>query len=299
MKRLLMFWTVVAVPLHGQTKSPGLDLLPPNGFLQTWEKSDPARVFNATDLYGFIDGGAELYLEFGFEQLAVQRYRPRVQMSGSTGARGQVQLEIYRMIDPPAATGVYLMNCGKESADPAFRERHTVNPFQLRFKRDRYYVIVNNLDGDKRNLPQMLEFGEYVASKLPADTPVDAFKALPQANLVRDSLRLIRGPYALQAIYTLGEGDVLQLGRRVTAVAGSYGTPGGRYTLILADYPNADVAAAAFDHLRRNLDTYLKVVDRSEKALVFQDFDGKYGRISCAGGRLSVTVRLPQKPSAK
>jgi len=120
---------------------------------------------------------------------------------------------------------------------------------------------------------------------------------LPRANLVKDSLRLIRGPYALQAIYTLGEGDVLQLGRKVTAVAGSYETPGGRYTLILVDYPNAAAAGVAFDYLRRNLDSYLKVVDKSEKALVFRDYDGKYGRMSYAGARLSISVHLPQKPS--
>jgi hypothetical protein len=298
MKRLLLVWAFAVQPLHGQVKSPALDLLPPNGFLQAWERSDPARVFAAADLYGFIDGGAELYLEFGFEQLVVQRYRPRTPAAGNAGLRGQIQLEIYRMADPTAAAGIYLMNCGKESPDPAFRERHTVSPFQLRFKRDRCYVVINNLDGDKRNVPQMLEFGKYVASRLPADAPADALKALPQSNLVKDSQRLIRGPYALQAIYTLGEGDVLQLGRRVTAVAGTYETPGGRSTLIVADYPNAAAAAAAFAHLRRNLDTYLKVVDRSEKALVFQDFDKKYGRISCAGARLSITVRLPQKPSA-
>jgi len=201
------------------------------------------------------------------------------------------------MTDPTAATGIYLANCGKETPDPSFRERHTISSFQLRFKRDRYYVIANNLDGDKKYVPQMLEFGKYIASRLPPDAPVEALKMLPQANLVKDSLRLIRGPYALQAIYTLGEGDVLQLGRKVTAVAGSYETPGGRYTLILVDYPNAAAAGVAFDYLRRNLDSYLKVVDKSEKALVFRDYDGKYGRMSYAGTRLSISVHLPQKPS--
>ena len=296
MKRLVVFWTFAAALVHGQARSGGPDLLPPNGFLQTWDKAAPARVFAAADLYGFIDGGAELYLEFGFEQLAVQRYGPRTRTAGASGAPGQIQLEIYRMTDAAAAAGIYLANCGKENPDPSFRERHTISPFQLRFKRDRYYVIVNNLEGDKRNVSQMLAFGNYVASRLPPDAPVEALKSLPQANLVKDSLRLIRGPYALQAIYTLGEGDVMQLGRKVTAVAGSYETPGGRYTLIFADYPNAVAAAAAFDHVRRNLDSYLKVVDKSEKALVFRDYDGKYGRISCDGARLSVTVRLAQKP---
>ena len=296
MKRFIVIWALAAAPLYGQAKSPGPDLLPSNGFLQMWDRTAPARIFNAADLYGFIDGGAELYLEFGFEQLAVQRYGSRTRPAGASSAQGQIQIEIYRMTDPTAATGIYLANCGKETPDPSFRERHTISAFQLRFKRDRYYVIVNNLDGDKKNIPQMLEFGKYVASRLQPDAPVGALKMLPQANLVKDSLRLIRGPYALQAIYTLGEGDVLQLGRKVTAVAGNYETPGGRYTLVLADYANAAEAAAAFDHLRRNLDSYLKVVDKSEMALVFRDYDGKYGRISCAGPRLSVTVRLAQKP---
>jgi hypothetical protein len=296
MNRLVVFWALASAPLHGQAKSAGPDLLPPNGFLQVWDRAAPTRVFDAADLYGFIDGGAELYLEFGFEQLAVQRYGQRPRNAGGSGAQGQVQLEIYRMTDPTAATGIYLANCGKETPDPSFRERHTIGPFQFRFKRDRYYVIVNNLDGDKRYVRQMLEFGKYIASRLPPDTPAEASRMLPQANLVKASLRLIRGPYALQAIYTLGEGDVLQLGRKVTAVAGNYEGPSGRYTLILVDYPNAAAVGAAFDHLQRNLDSYLKIVDRSEQTLVFRDYDGKYGRISWSGVRLSITVRLPQKP---
>ncbi len=42
-------------------------------------------------------------------------------------------VEIYRMADPVAATGIYLMKCGKETRDASFTERHTVNRHQLMF----------------------------------------------------------------------------------------------------------------------------------------------------------------------
>ena len=145
---------------------PDTALLPPDGFLKAWKKAENPRVFTASDLYGHIDGGAEIFLEFGFEQLTVQPYSPIAAGAAKTTA-DEFKIEIYRMADPIAATGIYLMNCGKESQDPSFQERHSLNQFQLIFKRDRYYVIVNNSEGNEKLRLDMLEFGRFIAGRLP------------------------------------------------------------------------------------------------------------------------------------
>ncbi|HPB73006.1 MAG TPA: hypothetical protein PLX71_08505, partial [Phycicoccus sp.] len=75
-------------------------------------------MYGPGDLYNYIDGGAELFLEFGFEACTVQQYK--------RGADEAV-MEVYRMDDPVAARGIYLMKCGVEKPDPAFKERHTAD----------------------------------------------------------------------------------------------------------------------------------------------------------------------------
>jgi hypothetical protein len=261
-------------------------LLPSNGFLQVWKKSEPARTFASRNLYGYIDGGAEVFLEFGFEQLLVQPY------TGGSKDGGEIQVELYRMTDFGAATGIYLMNCGRESPDPSLRLRHTINQYQLIFKRDRYYGVINNPDGAAQLRPAMLEFARFIAARLPAENPVPAGQELPPKGLTKGSVRLIRGPFTLQSVFSLGPGDILQLGRKITAVSGDYQDATGGYTLIIANYPDEAAARRAFAQVSSNLDSYLKVQEKSERRLVFKDFNNEFGVVSVTGKQLSAKVHL-------
>jgi hypothetical protein len=298
MTRLLLpFCVVLSVVSAAQAvNAPDMALLPPNGFLNTWNRAEKHRVFTASDLYGHIDGGAEIFLEFGFEQLVLQRYTP-ARTKGTDQPAGELQVEIYRMTDQVAAAGIYLMNCGQESRAPAFAGRHCLSKYQLIFKRDRYYVIVGNTSGNKAFQTVMLDFARYITARLPAEQPLKNTGLLPKDGLIESSVRLLRGQYALQSIFTLGEGDVLQLGGKITAVSGSYRNANGKYSLILAEYPTAAAAARAFDHLRKNLDEHLTVQGNAERRLVFKDYDDKFGAVSVAGKRISITLHLSSPPS--
>jgi hypothetical protein len=263
------------------------DLLPPNGFLGKWQKSRVARVFHAADLYGHIDGGAELFLEFGFEELVVQDYK-----SGSD----ELSLELYRMTDPVAARGIYLMKAGPQSSKQ-LPFPHTFSPFQLLFARDRYLVILNNLEGRQEKEPEMIELARHLAARLP-DAPglTSSVPSLPPDGLVSGSLRLIRGPYALQSVFTLGPGNILSLAPGQTAASGDYDLGGKTSTLITCDYPTAAAAQRAFDYLTGHLDSYLKPVSKRDGRLVFQDYASEYGLIVLSGSRLEISVHLKQSP---
>ncbi len=262
-------------------------ILPADNAIAGWKKIDAPKRFVQADLYGYIDGGAELFLEYGFVQLTVQKYR--------NGA-DDVTIEAYRMIDPAAAVGVYLMKAGKETPVAGFRERHTANKYQILYCRGPYFVIVNNLSGKEALVPVGVKFAAAVASKLPVAAPVPELRMLPPAGLVPGSARLVRGAYGLQSVYTLGDGDILQLGRKLAAVSGDYKTAQGAYTLIVADYDDATQAMRAFEYLKKNLDSYLKVVEQKPDRFVFQDYSKKFGVASLAGKRLEIRVKLAQRP---
>ncbi|MGE5199876.1 MAG: DUF6599 family protein [Rhodospirillaceae bacterium] len=269
-------------------KAGDANLLPADGFSGAWKKSGPMKVFTSEDLYGHIDGGAEAFLEMGFEQLTVQKYRD--------GAN-ELAVELYRMTDPTAARGIYLARCGKETPDPGLRERHTASRQQILLQRNRYYLVVYNTAGGAANAPNLVKAAQAIAAKMPADAQVPALGLLPQPGLVPGSARIIRGPVGLQALYTLGDGDILLLGGKVTAAAGDYKDAGGATTLIVVDYPDAPAAAAAFAHLRSNLDTYLKPTASTDGRLVFQDYEKKYGVATVAGRRLQVRLHLAKPPA--
>jgi hypothetical protein len=264
-------------------------LLPADGFAPGWARSGPLKVFTSSDLYGYIDGGAEAFLEIGFEQLTVQKYR--------NGAN-ELIVELYRMTDPTAARGIYVARCGKETPEPSVKARHTASRHQILLQRHRYFLVLNNTAGGAANAPILATAALAMAPKMPADDPVPVLASLPSAGLVAGSARIFRGPVGLQAVYTLGDGDILQLGGKLTAVAGDYkDAAAGAYTLIAADYPSPAAASAAFRHLKSNLDSYLKATSASDSRLVFQDYEKKYGVASVSGRRLEVRLHLAKPPA--
>ncbi len=264
-------------------------MLPSDGFSGAWKKSGPLKVFTSADLYGYIDGGAEAFLEIGFEQLTVQKYRD--------GAN-EFAAELYRMTDATAARGIYVARCGKETPDPSVKARHTASRHQILLQRDRYYLVLSNTAGGAANAPILATAALAMLAKMPADGQVAALSLLPPAGLVPGAARLFRGPVGLQAVYTLGDGDILQLGGKLTAAAGDYkDAASGAYTLIVAEYPTPAAASAAFKHLKSNLDSYLKPASATDTRLVFQDYEKKSGVASLAGKRLEVRLHLAKPPA--
>jgi hypothetical protein len=265
-------------------------LLPADKFFEGWSRSGGSRVFTSADLYGRIDGGAEVFLEIGFEQLLVQSYR--------TAAGGpEVVIELYRMTDATAARGMYLSKCGVERRDAALKERHTVNRYQLMFQRDRYFVIIGNASGQAAVQPALVKFGAALAAKMPADGSVPALDLLDKRDLVAGSERLMRGAFGLQAVYTLGDGDVLLLGGKLTAAAGDYRSAVlGSMTAIVATYPTPAAAAAAFRNIKARLDSYLKPTVSTDTRLVFIDFEKKFGLVQINQSRIGIRLHLTAEP---
>ncbi len=270
-----------------------LSLMPADDAVAGWKKSEAVRVFGGPDLYGYIDGGAELFLEFGFDRLTLQKFR---------SGKNELAVEIYRMADPVAATGVYLMKCGKPTRDPSFAARHTINRHQLLFVRERYFVTVNNLSGGDAPGADLVKFGRAVAAALPADRVPVELSRLPAQGAVPGSERLVRGPFGLQAIFTLGDGDVLQLGGKIVGVADDVRDAAGDRTRLVIVYPTDAAAAHAFANLRQHLDSYLTPVTSSATRLVFKDFENKFGLATVGARTIDLTLHLakaPQDPAAK
>ncbi|MBZ5639826.1 MAG: hypothetical protein LAO51_13855 [Acidobacteriia bacterium] len=267
-----------------------LSLVPEDGTPAGFRRAEAPKVFAGAELYGHIDGGAEIFLELGFDALTLARFR-----------RGdaEIVLEIYRMDDPVAAWGIYLAKCGKETPDPGFSERHTFGRYQLAFVKGRYYVLVNNDAGTPEVSAGLLEIGRFTASRIPGAERPAALALLLGDGLVPSTVRLIRGRYGLQSVAgALGEGDLLLLGGKAAAVAGEYRQPGGgTRTLLLVDYPSAAAATAAFSNVREKLDPLLKVLSADEVRILFQDRAGKFGSVSREGARVRVELDLVAKPT--
>ncbi len=263
-----------------------------------WKKKGEAKLFEGADLYGHINGGAEVFLELGFDRLDVQAY---------SNGKKKISVETYWMTDRAAALGIYLMKCGKETRDSSFQERHTVNEYQLFFQRGSVYVTINSPSGEAEPAKALIPFGQRVAERIPwgdapnqrTDGARDLFASLPEEGRITGTERVIRGAFTLQGVYTLGTGDILLLDGRVTALAADYAGDGKnahRFTRILADYPDKSAAAAAFANVKNDLDPGFELISSDDSIVVFKDYSGRFGKIELCGSRLDMKLALPTDP---
>ncbi len=273
--------------------------LPRDGFAEGWQRDEPVRRFVGNDLYGHINGGAELFHEFGFDQLLVQRYQE---------GEAELDLEVYLMECPNAALGIYLMKVHDETPIEGLEVRNSANVSQITALKGPCFLQVNNFDFDSSLLPVMVTLVRQTLAAVPDDSSKSLLDLLPVEGLVPGSEKLIRGPYAMETVYTLGEGDILQLGGKVFGVVGRYEQEsGGEYTRIFVEYPTDAQAAAAFENVVANRDAHLTVLERSERRMVFRDYQGEYGLVvgmygtfspdrGKSSGHITIMVHLAEDP---
>ncbi len=282
----LLVLAAAAVPGTGarQSGAPPAAPLPEPGFAPGWATAGPARAFTGQDLFNQIDGGAELFLEFGFVRLRLQSY-----------ARGESELTLnaYEMEGPAPALGIYLMKMGRETPFPEVAARNSSEEVQLTVLKGRYFVQVDNLGDAPATRAEAAALANAFLAGIadePVATPLDA---LPAEGRQPGSERLIRGPYGLQPYFTFGEGDILSLGGRVFGALAGYRAPdGGTFTRLIVPYPDASAAAAALAHLRANLDPYLKVTADRAGGFDLLDYQARRGTVERTGAVLDLRFNI-------
>ncbi|MFZ0471535.1 MAG: DUF6599 family protein, partial [Bacteroidales bacterium] len=80
------------------------------------------KTFTSESLYGYMDGGAELYLEYGFDTLVVTEV-----VSGGK----DIKIEFYCMRDAEAAFGIFSVSRFRCNGGPRLTEHQCRSAYQL------------------------------------------------------------------------------------------------------------------------------------------------------------------------
>lgn len=260
---------------------------PPDGLPEGWTRPASPRIFSGEALYDHIDGGAETFLELGFRTCVVSRF---------TGpGNAEVVLESYEMKDSAAALGIYLMNCGLETPDPALTDRNTVGRTQVRAVKGSFYLVATaGSGGGEARAALSCIVRAALASVPPAPDPA-CLSWIPKTGQAAGSLRIARGALGLQASLPFTDSDALLLAPgRATAVSADYPTDGGSLIRLVAEYESPQAArsgaerfAASFGWESPSLDAALRM-GRTP--------DGRTCRIAVTGPRLELEAGPPATP---
>ena len=133
MKRNIFLVFLVALLIGGCSGGSGeiKGFLPSSTEVQGIKKEGRSQIYKGIKLFDYMNGGAELYYEYNFEQICVQRYQT---------AHGEATVEIYQMDLPENAYGIYTFDTKGEH--PSIGQDATYERGLLGFWKGRYFVRV-------------------------------------------------------------------------------------------------------------------------------------------------------------
>lgn len=242
-----------------------------------------SRTFKANNLYGHIDGGAELFLELGFKALTVDYY---------SNGKSEISVESYEMESAESALAIYLQKCGKEKPVSGIKTRNTGDKFQISCVKGNFFITINNPGGKENLMQTMISFANKSIGKIKDTKKPVVLNLLPGKNQIKGSALIFRGMYSLQSIYTFGEGDVLLLKGKIFGAAADYRDNPSNYTFLCIRYPSAALAANAFNNLISHLDNTKKIIEKNKDYLIFRDHAGKYGNIKIKNDNIEIKINL-------
>jgi hypothetical protein len=263
-------------------------IFPESHFSTGWIKSGPGSRFTEHTLYNYINGAAELFNEFGFLELLIQRYIRNNE---------EITIEVYRMERPESALGIYLMKCGNETPVTSIPARNSGNRFQLTLIKGNTFFQINNFSGNRTSIPVMINIAKLILKSIPKAEEVTLLDILPKDNLIPGSERIIRGPFSLEPLYTFGKGDILQLTGEIFGAAADYRCDGTVCSRIIIPFHVKESAISAVKNLKENLDRYLEILHAWKTGFIFKDYLDQYGVVYIDGIRVDIKYHLAEKPA--
>jgi hypothetical protein len=200
--------------------------LPP-GDIDVWGRNYSSEEYEGENLYLYINGGAEIYHEFGFQRVLVQDYKNDNDKS--------ISLELYEMTDPESAFGIYTFKRGDSGDSLALGNEGSLEDYYLNFWKGRFLVTITGFDRDEETIKGLKTIAKAVDDLIPDSCkPPDLVGLLPDQGLEREKIKYFKGHLALFNNYPFFSEDIFSLKR---GVRGSYSQG---FSLFVFEYPGEE-----------------------------------------------------------
>jgi hypothetical protein len=273
---------LVAVGGLSMGGSPPSSTIPLPGDIAGW-KVDADTVYTRDTLYGYIDGGAELYISYGLSSVSSRTYT----REGSP----DILVDIFDMSEPKNAFGVFAHS--RETIDDAYGQGSQYTPGLLVFWKDRYYVSILASPETEESRAAVFGIARRIDEAIPGEGALPAVLSfLPPDSLVEESIRYFRHPIWLNSHYYVADENILRIDDTTEAVLAKYESGGARALLLVVEYPDETAALRAREGF---VEEYLPEVDDAGVARIE---DATWSGCRLAGRVLAVVFNAPEKETA-
>jgi hypothetical protein len=277
----------------------GLDAIP------GWTRTGPPELYKKDGLYGYIDGGAEIVLQYGFRELSVTRFRPDGEATAGSAPDREITLEIYRMDSGEDAFGLYSTKLeGGEKAWPVIAPDNWVGGGQAGLVKDEYVINVLAPGCDDRKTG---EFLARIERQVPGQGTIRpaGLARLPGEGMIASSWHFIKGPLAAQ-----NESPFLDAGfwgfaadpdkaDATKAFSAKYGAPPAVSKLVVVALGKGADAAAVDSGVLALFKDYLRDVVCEDGIVQGRNEAGRWFLYGRSGGQAALVLGEPDRVAGR
>jgi len=240
--------TILCIPnsgalCMGDSRSDLSALLPST--VDGWQSAPDDRFYDPGNLYDYIDGGAELFLSFGFRELISRTY--------VLHGQPEIVVDIFDMGSSRDAFGVF--SHSREVIDSSFGQGSQYTGGLLLFWKNNYYVSILASPETGESKKSVSKLAEHIDSAISGEGPLpEILSLLPRESLVRESIRYFHHYIWLNSHYFIATDNILHIDEKTEAVLARYGENDTRHILLLVQYATPEDARKAH---RDFIDNYL------------------------------------------
>ena len=240
LKKCCSLFFLLLLAACGSKPAAPADFLPPANAVPNWTPAGEVRLYDRDNLFDMVDGQADSFFVYGFEQVAAQNYQ---QADGPV-----VTVEVWQMATPADAYGLFTSAIAGEpiaigndgDTDPGRR---------LAFWQNRYYAQV--YARHKVDDAILTAFAQAAAQTLPSGGERPAVvKRLPAEGLAARGFVFFHEEISIQNEIWLGGENILGLNQQTNGVLGRYEVNGAPARLLLVEYPSDKAASDGLAALR-------------------------------------------------
>ena len=222
-----------------------------------WKWDEKEMRYNSKTLFGYIDGAAELYLAYGFQNLTVRRFEKSNQPP--------LIVELYEMASSEDAYGVFSFEHQDEAV--GIGQGSEFGGGLLRFWKGKYFVSIY-AEGEGVEVESgILTMGRAAANSIPtkgSEPKLVGFIPGKDLGLVDKSVRYLKSHVLLNQRFFIAHQNILNLSRKTEAVLAQYLQDKQKTQILLIRYPDSKEAGDTYQSFMKAYLSDAKGTDRSK-----------------------------------
>lgn len=235
-------FTVILLVIFSQYSHGGEDIsayLPKNQEADAWNSFGSPEKAVGEDLFLLINGGAEIYYEFGFQQAVMQEYQNE---NGKS-----INVEIFEMNEPACAYGIYTFKTSLKGKEFSIGNQALLEDYYLNFWKGNILVTLTGFDSKRETIDGLISLAKAIEVKITSKGQIPVLvDLLLDENLTQHSIKYLKGNLALFNNYEFSSGDIFGLKE---GVIGDY----GEFKIFIFKYKDSIESQKWFDNATNHI----------------------------------------------